>query len=398
MAVAFTIVQGPMGSGKSYFGAELCLAAARRGSRVFTNLPLNLEAWASEIDEVGIELSHYITILPPRLDSVVRLERRQNPDGSEAAPVLKSDFLIGGTESIPNLVVLDEASLQFDIDDQMSGRSKNKPVFQLVALCRHLGLDMYFLAQHSQNVDAKLRRLAERRIGCRNVKKLPLFGWLLAARGDFLRTTFVGQSNVAFSRDWVRFNPLIGSLYKTHGMLDQCAIQIQPGRASNKDESQVKGKLVLAVVASLALALFVFAGSSGATLLSKYLGGSPEKPADQAVPIPAVQPSLVSVSKPPPIQPEDFEVSAIFWRGTNPVFYSSGNRYSLRSYFEGRELVSWSRVGNQIFIGWSDGKISRVVRPTKKLTTSETSAKSLLTPSFLPQANANGALGQTQPH
>ena len=393
MAVAFTIVQGPMGSGKSYFGAELCLAAARRGSRVFTNLPLNLDAWASEIDEVGIELSHYITILPPRLDSVVRLERRQNPDGSEAAPLLKSDFLVGGIEAIPNLVVLDEASLQFDIDEQMSGRAKNKPVFQLVALCRHLGLDMYFLAQHAQNVDAKLRRLAERRIGCRNVKKLPLFGWLLAARGDFLRTTFVGQSNVAFMREWVRFNPLVGSLYKTHGMLDQCAIQIQPGRAANKDASQFKGKFVLIALAIIALSLFAFAGASGSSLLSKYIGSSDKKSVEPAQSKLLVQPAAIVPVKSPPVLPDDFEVQAIFWRGTDPVFYSGGSRYSLRSYFQGRELVSWSRVGNEIFIGWSDGKISRVVRPKKVLTIPDPAPKSFSLPSFTPTASANGAKG-----
>lgn len=393
MAVAFTIVQGPMGSGKSYYGVELCLAAARRGSRVFTNLPLNLDAWASEIDEVGIELSHYITLLPPRLDSVVRLERRQNPDGSEAAPILKSDFLVGGTESIPNVVVLDEASLQFDIDDQMSGRSKNKPVFQLVALCRHLGLDMYFLAQHCQNVDAKLRRLAERRIGCRNVKKLPLFGWLLAARGDFLRTTFVGQSNVAFSREWVRFNPLVGSLYKTHGMLDQCAIEIKPGRSSNKDASQFKGKAALIVLGIFALSLFAFAGASGSSLLAKYIGPSVEK-SIEAAPVKLLpEPAAIPAVKSSPVLPEDFEVQAIFWRGTDPVFYSAGSRYSLRSYCQGRELVSWSKVGKEIFIGWSDGKVSRVVRPTKKLTSSEVSPKSPAMPSFLPTASANGAKG-----
>jgi len=164
----FRIIEGVMGSGKSYYGAQIILECLREGGVVHTNLPLRLDV----LTEMGY--ADQIVMLPQRVSDIVKLqEMPRNADGSEAMPVLKSDYLRGGEEGRENLVVIDEASLQFDIDQQMKDREKNKPIFQLVALTRHVGLDMYFLAQSAQNIDAKLRRMAQGRVRCVRTDTIP---------------------------------------------------------------------------------------------------------------------------------------------------------------------------------------------------------------------------------
>jgi hypothetical protein len=283
------IVTGVMGGGKSYFGAETALKAAREGAIVHTNMPFRWDV----LDELG--LADRFRILPNDLRSIVKVEPgEKGPNGEPPRDKLSSDFLVGGSEGSENVVIIDEASLEFDIDEQMAKgeRERNKPLFQLVALTRHVGLDFYFLAQHQQNVNAKLRRLAARRVRCIKTETLPLFGWLLASLpwcGTFRRKYYNGEEKTACAATWHKFDPLVGSIYDTHGMRGGVAIRTDPTRRKAQDAVTRKGKLTMAAACAFVACCFLYACSTGSKVLAKG-----DKPAAAAaapeplqVPVPA---------------------------------------------------------------------------------------------------------------
>lgn len=229
--MAFRLVTGIMGSGKSYFGAETCLKAWREGAHVHTNLPLNLE----EVKRHGF--MDKLTVL----DGHPRDWVRKEADGT-----LVSDVLVMGKEGAENVIVFDEASLAFDIDDQSTTRQANKPIFQLVALCRHGGLDLFFLAQSSANVDAKLRRMAVERIGCIKALDIPVFGPLIRRFfGDFRRNYYRGDSSHRENSQWVRFSSEVGNLYETHGMRAGLKMKESAGRVKSEGADRKKGRRLL---------------------------------------------------------------------------------------------------------------------------------------------------------
>ena len=242
--MAFHILTGVMGSGKSYAGVEICLQAAKEGAIIHTNLPLNLEWW----EQRGYR--DQIVMLPDDMREWVSFE---TVNGKQ---IPKSDILVGGSEGRENVMVVDEASLLFDIDDQMKNRAQNKPIFQLVALCRHVGLDLYFLAQHQQNVDAKLRRMAETRTKCIKTERIPFVGWLAAPMfGTFRRVVYMGESYTPMAKTWHRFNPDVGAAYRTHGMRESISMRVDATRRSKgADDSKKKSIFMLAATAAFLVA------------------------------------------------------------------------------------------------------------------------------------------------
>lgn len=254
-----------MGSGKSYFGTELAYECLKQGGYVHTNLPLKMEVW----QERG--WADRIIKLPGDPRKMVREDPEDLDENGK--PKLKSDYLVMGHEGAENIIVLDEASLEFDVDAQMDkgDKERNKPIFKLVALCRHAGLDMYFLAQSSDNVHAKLRRMAEQRIKCAKTERLPVVGWLLAMLpffGAFLRIYYQGTDKTAVAKTWHKWRPEIGDSYDTHGMRVGLDFK-KPGETGERkkatETTQAKGKAFALGIACLLVFLVGFAWLKGSS-------------------------------------------------------------------------------------------------------------------------------------
>lgn len=241
--MAFHIIKGVMGSGKSYYGAELCLQAWREGAIVHTNLPLCMD----EVERRGY------------LDQTVLLENDPTKWVYEKDGKPSSDVLIGGVEGQENILVFDEAALVFDVDTQATDKARHKPIFQLIALCRHVGLDLYFLAQHESTISAKLRVMCETQTKCIKAERIPFLGWLIARLpmfGDFLRIVYMGQDKTPYARTWHKFRKEVGSIYRTHGMRESVGMRVEGTRRSKgADASKKKGMLLIFG----ALAFFVIA-------------------------------------------------------------------------------------------------------------------------------------------
>lgn len=191
--MAFEIVTGTMGGGKSYYTTEKAAEAFARGCIVHT---CGADFRAEALEEKGW------------LQQWVRLP--DNPE--EWEPHIQA-----GVEGNENLLICDEATLLFHTHTAAKGREKNKDVYQLLVWSRRYGLDVYFVAQHALNIDSALRRMAGKITHCLAVKRLPFLGGFLArTMGDF-RRLHLGPTGKSFGGTWSRFNPAIAALYDTHG-------------------------------------------------------------------------------------------------------------------------------------------------------------------------------------
>jgi len=189
--MGFHIIQGTMGGGKTYLGAELIYACLQEGGYVMTNVDLVPE----EVERLGWT------------DKVVMLTGN---------PTEWKDKLIAGVEGSENCVVIDEAAMLFYVHDAAKNRDTNRPFYELMVWSRKLGLDMYMIAQHADNVDPAIRRAAQYIIHCVNVAKIPFLGAMLKKfMGDFRRVWITPLSLKAVRSTYHRFRPDIGRFYAT---------------------------------------------------------------------------------------------------------------------------------------------------------------------------------------
>lgn len=236
--MSFNLYTGLMGGGKSYAGAETALQAAKEGALIHTNLPLVQEEW----EKLG--LWGQIVKLPRDPSKWIKFTK-QEVDG-EMIDVPSSDCITGGAEGRENLVIYDEASLTFRTKDQAKNKDPHQPVFDLIALSRHVGLEIIFLAQDENNVSADLRRLAQWRTHCVAVKEIPMIGaFAVRLVGEFKRIVYKGTGKRAFMTSYHRFSLKIGALYKTHGMAESVAMRVDATRKTKgMDTGKKKGLLI----------------------------------------------------------------------------------------------------------------------------------------------------------
>lgn len=242
-----------MGGGKSYHGAELVYEALKEGAIVHTNLPLvweivELNGWADRVVELKGEPGSWV-------------RRVQGPDGRKT---WASDILVMGKEGAENLVVVDEAAIEISADDQQDDKKKNQALFGLVALCRHAGLDMYFLAQVRSHVAKKVRDLAETRTMCTNCANIPVIGWYLKRfHGDLRRSVY--KDGEFYGSCYLRLKPEICEFYRTHGMRDQLEMKSGGHRVKKASAWTQRGVWTYggAFIASISLLVWSLWGTWG---------------------------------------------------------------------------------------------------------------------------------------
>jgi hypothetical protein len=334
--MSFHLITGLMGGGKSYLAVETCLQAAREGAIVHTNLPLVQEEWEA------LGLWDKIVILPKEPSKWIRFEKRII-DGEETE-VPASDCITGGAEGRENIVVFDEASIVFRVKDQAKNKDKHQPVFDLIALSRHVGLEIIFIAQHEDNVSADLRRLAQHRTKCIKTAGIPLVGlfaqYLL---GDFCRVVYQGQGRTPWLKSWHRFNLAIGKLYKTHGMAESVAMRVDATRTSKgMDQSKKKGLLVF--VGGPLLCLFLL-GVAGWRIKRDFFGGAKKPEAtSKAAPDPNAGTDKGDTSKKPAPPAERGGLRQLEWASEDELILSG-------RVFTSSRMVVYARGGLRLGVG-----------------------------------------------
>lgn len=214
------IITGTMGGGKSIFAVERAIECWKAGGWVHSNLPFIDE----ELEREGWIERH--VKLPKNTELWARKEKQD--DGSE---ILVSDIIIGGAEGAENLVIIDEAALQFHAYDQVENRRKNRAMFEFVVMSRQIGIDIYFISQSATNIDAAIRKVAQSVIKCVNVRNIPGVGPIIAPFvGNFRRLWLSPDKGAVLSASFARFRPDAARIYKTHGEGDKIGIKRDASR------------------------------------------------------------------------------------------------------------------------------------------------------------------------
>jgi hypothetical protein len=208
--MALYIVTGAPGGGKSYFGAELALNGLKSGAFVHH---CHVGIRQEKVDELGFS------------DRCINL-----PDD----PRQWERDIRAGTEDLPNFLLVDEAGLSFDVSKtaKRSGDEGMQKVYELMVLNRKLGLDVYFFVQHLDNLEVKIRRVAQSMIYCLSVKRIPLVGWFMyRVYGDFRRDFRSIRGKTLSPSLYVRFSKEVGDFYRTDDLAGR-SLQVQMGNAT----------------------------------------------------------------------------------------------------------------------------------------------------------------------
>lgn len=138
------IYEGKIGGGKTYLAVCRILAHLAKGGTVFTNVELKLEGVAAYLAK------HHGVELDP--DAVRFLNESESWDFHK--------YLKAGRE-INTLCVIDEAHLWFNARDHSITAATKRELITFLSQSRKLKVDVIFIVQAAENLDAQFRRLAQ---------------------------------------------------------------------------------------------------------------------------------------------------------------------------------------------------------------------------------------------
>src|SRR5450830_965047 len=212
-------IEGIPGSGKSYEAvAYHVLEALKKGRRVITNLPLQVDMFAA------LEPAYRDLIELRRVSSPVRgtwdadAASRDQPayrpfeDGhTEPAPVSQSVF--GGVwdyysdwkgaDGNGPLYVIDEAHIAMPVT------GTNAEVVQWYKLHRHFNADVLLMTQSFRDMNQPIARLMGILVKCRKAD-------ILGDKGSYIRKVHGGYRGGLISQEKRKYRPEIFGLYRSH--------------------------------------------------------------------------------------------------------------------------------------------------------------------------------------
>ena len=155
--MAFRIITGHLGAGKTLYAAKL-ITEAYNYDVVYTNIPVyphvirKLAKYHTRYEFVGWQ---------DVVDFSYSTQRFQN-------------------DGLKKLLVIDEVHFMVNSRDWIKwGKDEDyKSVLRFFSMSRKLGFDVYFIAQGSNMIDKQLRVMAESIIEVRNLLKFYVFGFL----------------------------------------------------------------------------------------------------------------------------------------------------------------------------------------------------------------------------
>jgi hypothetical protein len=155
------IYEGKIGGGKTFLAVSRILAHLAKGGTVFTNVELRLEGVRSYlVKHHGVELQ----------DDAIRF---LNEDESWNF----HKYLRAGSE-LNTLCVIDEAHLWFNARDHAVTAATKRELITFLSQSRKLKVDVVFIVQAAENLDAQFRRLAQEIWRMKDLQRfrIPLLG------------------------------------------------------------------------------------------------------------------------------------------------------------------------------------------------------------------------------
>jgi len=138
------IYEGKIGGGKTYLAVSRILAHLAKGGTVFTNVELKVEGCRQYLAKHhGLELEE---------DAIRFLTEDESWNFHK--------YLRAGDE-VPTLCVIDEAHLWFNARDHAVTAATKRELITFLSQSRKLKVDVIFIVQAAENLDAQFRRLAQ---------------------------------------------------------------------------------------------------------------------------------------------------------------------------------------------------------------------------------------------
>ena len=180
-------VTGDLGSAKSSYGVERGYEHIARGGYFMTNIEVfpddnyphpsaKLDNFKKRLAEEGLEFD------PSRL---IRLQ------GDSMADFHRQ--LMRGNEDMTVLVVIDESQLDLHTKDRSRGQKGDEAkdeLYNFVAMCRKLDIELLFIAHDANEIDVNIRRKISVETTCRNLKDQRILGGLPFPLPFYFRVRF----------------------------------------------------------------------------------------------------------------------------------------------------------------------------------------------------------------
>lgn len=197
------IVEGKIGGGKTYLCVSRILAHLAKGGTVFTNVELVPEGVARYLAK-----HHQVEFDP---ESIVRIDEQDAFDFHRRLRV---------GQGINTLCVIDEAHLWFHSRDHAITAQTRRGLLTFLSQSRKLHVDVLFIVQSADNLDAQFRRLAQEFWRCKDLSRLrvPLLNIPYPFPHTLVFRVDTG-SNQILDRKLLKRDPDIFEAYNTDALL-----------------------------------------------------------------------------------------------------------------------------------------------------------------------------------
>lgn len=218
------VVTGPPGSGKTYYTVRLIAKSVLAGKFVTTNVLL-ADDWAERIANTTS-----LRFMPKRrrlrcaewrtrvmyvedLDDLARV--RLGTKGHEKA--------LEGR----GVAIFDEAGEALDSRDWNADKERRKRQNRFARQHRKLGWDTYFVCQEAEQIDTRVRGMAEFEVQLRNLKKFRVCGVRLFPFNLFISIWrwHAGRSRDVARRECFLLNKKIAGLYNTFQIVQDVSVE-----------------------------------------------------------------------------------------------------------------------------------------------------------------------------
>jgi len=218
------IVTGPPGSGKTYYTVRTIAQAVLAGKYVATNVRL-ADDWPERISR-GTTLR----FMPRRRRARCDEWRRRVIYVEDLDDLARVRLATEGHEKAlegRGVAVFDEAGEQLDSREWNANKDRRKAQNRFARQHRKLGWDVYFVAQEAEQLDTRVRGMAEFEIQLRNLKKFRVLGIRPFPFNFFIAIWHwhAGRTRDISKRDWFRLNKSLAGLYNTFQIVQDVSVQ-----------------------------------------------------------------------------------------------------------------------------------------------------------------------------
>lgn len=209
-------VEGKIGGGKSYYSTMRLIHGMCQGKPCMTNIVLNEKECLEEIERISGK--RYASLPWEYINE-------------DDIPKLHEVLPYGGGKESQMQVVIDEAHIWFN---SREWKTLNKKWNRYLTQSRKAGVDFIFISQAASNVDAQLRRQAEKFWAVRDMSKFKL-PWI-GSLPFMLLSEWDQTGKECISRRMVRYHSWVFRCYESSAFLDAETAALVQGALTVSDK------------------------------------------------------------------------------------------------------------------------------------------------------------------